>query len=153
MLTIEGTGLRQIHVQVPDSLSAQAYGDVIPVEANGELIKAKLSEWSPAADPASRTRLAKLDVPTDAEVRSGQYARVNWPAGSTESLWMSVSAHSQIGQVERAFVVQDGKLHLRIIKTGVRDGEWLQVLSGLRQDEQVVLSPSSTLRDGQPILK
>ncbi len=153
LLTIEGTGMRQVHVQVPDSLSAQSYGSVIPVEANGMVIKARLTEWSPAADPASRTRLAKLDVPADAEVRSGQYARVNWPTGSTESLWMPASAHSRIGQVERAFVSKDGKLQLRIIKTGVRDGEWIQVLSGLSKDEQVVLFPSHELRDGQPILK
>jgi RND family efflux transporter MFP subunit len=153
LLTVEGTGQRQVHVQVPDSLSAQSHGSTIPVVANGKRFNARLSEWSPAADPASRTRLAKLDVPADEEVRSGQYARVNWPAGTTESLWIPAAAHSQIGQVERVFVADGSKLHLRIIKTGTREGDWVQVLSGLWKDESVVLSPSPELRDGQPILK
>ncbi|MEX0322062.1 MAG: efflux RND transporter periplasmic adaptor subunit [Puniceicoccaceae bacterium] len=152
LLSVEGTGLQQVYVQVPDSLSAQATGSSISIEANGSVTKARLSEWSPAADPASRTRLAKLDLPEDANLRSGQYTRVNWPAGATESLWIPAAAHSRIGQVERVFVVTEGKLVLRIIKTGSRDGEWLQVLSGLNEGEIIVLSPSAELRDGQPIL-
>lgn len=152
LLSVEGTGLRQVHVQVPDSLSAQSTGSKIEVEANGGVIQASLSEWSPAADPASRTRLAKLDLPADSNLRSGQYARVNWPSGSTESLWLPAAALTRIGQIERVFTVEDNKIKLRIIKTGVRDGEWLQVLSGLGAEDRVVLSPSSELRDGQPIL-
>jgi RND family efflux transporter MFP subunit len=152
LLTIEGTGLRQVHVQVPDSLSAQEYGSVIPVEADGNIIKATLSEWSPAADPASRTRLAKLDVPDGSAMRSGQYARVSWPAGSTESLWIPESALEKVGQIERVFVVENEHLHLRIIKSGKNEDGWIQVLAGLNGGEQVVLSVSSDLRDGQPVL-
>jgi len=150
MLTIEGTGSQKVHVQVPDSLSSLGYASTIQVEADGKLIAAKVGEWSPAADPASRTRLAKLDLPADAAVRSGQYVRVNWPAGETTSLWMPVTALSVIGQMERVFVITDGQTHLRLVRTGAREGDKVQILAGLDEGEQVVLSPPVQLNDGQP---
>ncbi|HSH10072.1 MAG TPA: efflux RND transporter periplasmic adaptor subunit [Oceanipulchritudo sp.] len=150
MLTIEGTGHQQVHVQVPDSLSALGYASSIQIEADGKVIDTSLTEWSPAADPASRTRLAKLDLPDGAKVRSGQYVRVNWPAGETSSLWMPASALSVMGQMERVFVILDGQTHLRLVRTGAREGDLVQILAGLDEGEQVVLSPSVQLRDGQP---
>jgi multidrug efflux pump subunit AcrA (membrane-fusion protein) len=85
-------------------------------------------------------------------MRSGQYARVSWPAGSTESLWIPESALEKVGQIERVFVVENEHLHLRIIKSGKNEDGWIQVLAGLNGGEQVVLSVSSDLRDGQPVL-
>jgi RND family efflux transporter MFP subunit len=150
MLTIEGTGQLQVHVQVPDSLSALPHGSAIEVEADGHPLEARLTEWSPAADPASRTRLAKLDLPSGVPVRSGQYVRVNWPAEETTSLWVPATALSRFGQMERVFVVRDGHLQLRLVRTGAARGDYLQVLSGLEKGERVVLNPSSGMRDGQP---
>ncbi len=150
LLTIEGMGAMRVHVEVPDSLSAYPPGEPLRVEADGRLLGAVLSEWSPAADPASRTRLAKLDLPEGAPVRSGQYVRVRWPAGEVTALWAPAAAISRMGQMERVFTVQDGRLRLRLVRTGARDGEWVQVLSGLHEGEQVVLHPGAGLRDGQP---
>jgi RND family efflux transporter MFP subunit len=150
LLTIEGTGYLQVHVQVPDSLSALPHGTMVRMEADGRLLDARLTEWSPAADPASRTRLAKLDLAADAPVRSGQYIRVNWPAGQTQSLWIPATALSPMGQMERVFTVDDGRIQLRLVRTGSREGDAIQVLSGLKAGEDVVLAPSAQLRDGQP---
>lgn len=150
LLSIEGTDQLQVHVQVPDSLSALEYGSTIEVGADGRTLEARLTEWSPAADPASRTRLAKLDLPAGAPVRSGQYVRVNWPADQTTSLWLPEQALARFGQMERVFVVREGRLHLRLVRTGAARGQFLQVLSGLEEGEKVVLNPSSVMRDGQP---
>lgn len=150
LLRIEGTGSLQVHVQVPDSLSALPYGTMVQVEADDNMLQARLTEWSPAADPASRTRLAKLKLAAGTAVRSGQYVRVNWPAEQTASLWFPAEALSRIGQMERVFTVEDGRLQLRLVRTGSRVGDALQVLSGLDEGETVVLFPSPQLRDGQP---
>lgn len=150
LLSIEGSGELEIQVQVPDSLSALPYGTIVAIEADGQKLESRLAEWSPAADPASRTRLVKLVLAADSPVRSGQYVRVGWPAGETTSLWLPAEALSNYGQMERVFLVEEDSLRLRIIKTGIREGGWIQVLAGLEPGDRVVLSPGNRLKDGQP---
>jgi RND family efflux transporter MFP subunit len=150
LLTVEGKGSLEVHVDVPDSLMAVPYGDSVELQSGTDRYTGQLSEWSPAADPASRTRLAKLQLPLDSPLRSGQYVRVNWPAEEVRSLWIPASALSPMGQLERVFIVEDGTLELELIQTGMLQDAHVQVLAGLREGDRVVLSPSSQLRDGQP---
>jgi RND family efflux transporter MFP subunit len=149
LLSIEGDGPSEVHVQVPDSLSALPYGTEVTLEADGGRIGSTLTEWSPAADPASRTRLVKLTLAKDAPVRSGQYVRISWPAGTTTSIWIPWKALSLHGQMERVFLFEEDKLRLRLIKTGIFEDGWVQVMSGLRAGDRVVLSPDPLLKDGQ----
>lgn len=150
LLSIEGSGEMEVQVQVPDSLSALPYGTEVTIEADGNRLQSRLTEWSPAADPASRTRLVKLTLEAGSPVRSGQYVRVGWPAGTTTSIWMPVAALSRQGQMEQVFLVEKGLLRLRLIKTGIHEADEVQVLAGLKAGDQVVLNPGSELRDGQP---
>lgn len=150
LLQLQGLSEMEVHVEVPDSLARLPMQASVTVESAGTRHSATLSEWSPAADPASRTRLAKLTLPADSPLHSGQYVRVLWPAGQTESLWIPAAALSQLGQLERVFVFSENQLQLQLVKTGLREGESLQIRSGLRPGQQVVLNPDSQLRDGQP---
>jgi len=150
MLTLEGAGNLEVHVQVPDSLMTLSIGESVDLEDGDKAYTATLSEWSPAANPETRTRLAKLRLPLDTPLRSGQYVRVNWPAEEVRSLWIPASALDPFGQLERVFIVEEGQIELQLIRSGLtRDGD-LQVLAGLRPGDRVVLNPSPDLRDGQP---
>lgn len=150
LLTVEGKGNLEVHVDVPDSLMAVPYGESVDVRSGPDRYTGKLSEWSPAADPASRTRLAKLQLPADSPLRSGQYVRVNWPAETVQSLWMPAAALSQLGQLERAFVLNNGTLEMELIRTGTLQEGKLQVLAGLEEGDRVVTNPGKQLMDGQP---
>jgi multidrug efflux pump subunit AcrA (membrane-fusion protein) len=55
------------------------------------------------------------------------------------------------GQMELAFVVKDGRAQLRIIKTGKRLGNEIEVVSGLTAGETIVVEGATSLRDGQPV--
>lgn len=150
LLTLEGLGNLEVHVQVPDSLVALPIGESVEVRANGAVLDGRLQEWSPAADPASRTRLAKLQMPGETHLRSGQYVTVNWPAEATRSLWMPAGALSEVGQLDRVFRVEDGSVQLQLIRTGKRVDDEILVLAGLEAGDTVVLDPDPALRDGQP---
>ncbi len=151
LLTIDGDGSMEIHVQVPDTLSSMSRGSRITVIADSQEITATLAEWSPAADPLSRSRLAKLDV-GDAALRSGQYVGVNWPASKTTSVWIPEAALSVAGQMERVFSVEDGTARLHLVRTGLeRDGN-IQIIAGLNADSVVIVNPDNNLRDGQPVV-
>ncbi len=51
----------------------------------------------------------------------------------------------------RVFVVQDGKVALRVIETGIALGDGRQVLAGLTAGQSVVLDPPEALKDGDAV--
>ncbi len=152
LLELENPALQRVEVEVPDSLAAVAVGTDVPVRINTVELVGRVAEVSPALDAVSRTFLAKIDLPAGAAVRSGQFARVAWPAGETKAFVAPAAAVSTFGQMERVFVVADNTASLRLVKTGARHGAEVEVLSGLAAGERVVAEPAAApLRDGQPV--
>ncbi len=152
MLEVENPALQRVEVEVPDSLAAVAVGTEVPVRINTLDLVGRIAEVSPALDSVSRTFLAKIDLPAAAAVRSGQFARVAWPAGETKALVVPAAAVTTFGQMERVFVVANNSASLRLVKTGARHGAAIEILSGLAAGEAIVVDPSATpLRDGQPV--
>jgi RND family efflux transporter MFP subunit len=154
LFAIEGKTHFRIEIQVPESLATQPLGAPIEVELDpsGKSLKAMLVELSPAADPAARARLAKLDLPADFASDSGQFVHVLWPKGESSALTLPASALSVFGQMERVWVVaNDDRAHLRLVKTAARTDARITLLSGVVAGERVVLAPPASLRDGQPL--
>ena len=152
LLELENPALQRVEVEVPDSLAAVAVGTEVPVRINTLDLVGRVAEVSPALDAVSRTFLAKIDLPVGAAVRSGQFARVAWPAGETKALVAPAAAVSTFGQMERVFVVANNTASLRLVKTGARHGDEIEILSGLARGERIVADPATTpLRDGQPV--
>jgi multidrug efflux system membrane fusion protein len=50
-----------------------------------------------------------------------------------------------------AYVVNEGKAHLRPIQVGLRTGSGVEILSGLGAGETVVVEGSDRLADGVPV--
>jgi len=50
------------------------------------------------------------------------------------------------------YVVADGAVALRIVETGIRSGNQIEILSGLADDEEIVVVGHSGLRDGSKVL-
>ena len=94
--------------------------------------------------------LVKVALPAGS-VRSGQFARLQVAAGRTETLLVPAAALTRFGQMERVFVVENGRAVLRLVKTGRITGDRLEILSGLNAGEQIVLAPPAALRDGQAV--
>jgi RND family efflux transporter MFP subunit len=155
LLELEGTDGFQVEAAVPDSLAAGLKPDtklVVEVPALDTSFEARLAELSSAADPNAHTVLAKLAVPADARVRSGQYARIQVPGSPVASLTVPAGAVSAMGQMERVFVTgADGRTALRLVKTGATRNDRVEILAGLDAGERVVVEPPAGLREGQPV--
>ncbi len=152
LFQLEGTRRYQVELPVPESLAPGiAIGSALRVEAGALQVTGHLAELSPAADPSSRTRLARVDLPAATPIHSGQFVRVRWPAGTDTALTIPTTALSAFGQMERVFVLSEGHARLRLVKTaGPQDG-FTRIISGLAAGETVILNPSPTLRDGQRV--
>jgi len=114
-------------------------------------LEATVSEIAPAADPASRTFLVKLDLPSVPDLRLGQFGRLNVPVPGGTALRVPDSALMVRGQMEIVFVVSDDTAHMRLVKTGKHVGDQVELLSGVDSGERVVVDKVRELVDGQPV--
>jgi RND family efflux transporter MFP subunit len=145
------TSLR-FEAAVPEAIIDRvALGAKLSVRIGSNEIEGTVSEVSPAADPSSRTFLVKLDLPPVRGLRTGQFGRVEIPVSETSVLRVPASAVIQRGQMELAFVVVNKAAQLRIVKTGKRIGDEIEVVSGLNAGEKVVTEGVGGLVDGQPV--
>ncbi len=123
----------------------------VRVGANRSTVDGVVAELAPVAAAATRTFLAKLDLPPTEGVRSGQFGRALVPIGEKTSIHVPASALVARGQVETVFVVEKQHAQLRIVRTGKQtDGE-VELLAGVAAGESVVSEGAATLRDGQPV--
>ena len=154
LLVVEATDQLRAEIQVPEAFTALPLGTAILIQLAPDTapVSANLGEFSAAADPATRTRLAKLTLPAAPPARSGQFVRVLWPVGETTSLLIPSSALTPFGQMERVFVVgADNRAVLRLVKSGATRADRVEILAGLDDGERVVIAPPASLREGQTL--
>jgi len=155
LLQMENPDTLRLEADVPEALIGNVkLGDKLAVRiaaVAGE-IEGTVAEMSPAADPNSRTYLVKLDLPGATGLRSGQFGRVAVPVGAASAIRVPTSAVIQRGQMELVFVVANGHAQLRLVKTGSRIGDEIELVSGLNSGEQIVTEGVSSLTDGQPVI-
>lgn len=154
LLDVEDPSALQLLADVPDTLvSNLKLGDQLAVRVGNATneMEGIVAEISPAADPSSRTSLVKLNLPKEPGLRSGRFGRVAVPVGEVTAIHAPVSAVVQRGQMEIVFVVTDHHAELRLVKTGQRVANEVEVVSGLNSGEQVVSEGAAELTDGQPV--
>lgn len=154
LLVLEAPGALRFEARVPETaVDALAVGKSLPVRLDGldHDIEGRIAEIQPASDDATRTRLAKIDLPQTPGVRSGRFGRVFLATGASLTVVVPAEAVVRHGQLETVFVVASGTARLRLVRTGrERDGR-LEIASGLSGDEKVVLAGGADLVDGQRV--
>jgi len=154
LIEMEDSTALRLEADVPEAVVGKlTLGDKLPVRiaALEKELTGVISEIAPAADPNSRTFLVKLDLPGTTGLRAGQFGRVAMPVGETAALRVPATAVTQRGQMELVFIVSDGKAQLRLVKTGKRIGNEVELVSGVSAGERVVVENVAGLMDGQPV--
>lgn len=152
LLEMENPDALRFEGDVPEAIIGEVKGgEKLVVRSGGVAVTGTVGEIAPVADLQSRTFLVKLDLPAAAGLRSGQFGRVSVPVSETTVLRVPQSAVLTRGQMELVFVVQSGRAQLRIVKTGKRIGDEIEIVSGLDSREQVVTTKAGELLDGQRV--
>ncbi|MBI4559553.1 MAG: efflux RND transporter periplasmic adaptor subunit [Candidatus Hydrogenedentes bacterium] len=108
-----------------------------------------VAEIVPAADPASRSFLVKVELPPAETLRSGIFGRAQFAGIERPTMTIPATAVTERGQITGVFAVDErGVAHLRIIRTGKRFGERIEVLSGLNEGDRVVIENVERVSDG-----
>jgi RND family efflux transporter MFP subunit len=130
-------------------------GLTVPVAVDaldcGEL-KGRVVEIVPAADPASRSFLVKIELPGDARLRSGLFGRARFSRGERSSLLIPRTAVVERGQLQGVYVLDPSKIaNLRYVTLGKSLGPDVEVLAGLQDGERLVAKPGELDLNGRHI--
>ncbi len=154
LLNIEEENNLQVLTDIPEAMILQIKkGDILSVFVPSVNLKleGEVAEVAPTADPSSRTAPIKLKIPHNKRLRSGQFARITLAMAPAKTLTIPASALSSYGQMERVFVEVGGKAKLRLVRSGATIKDRVEILSGLKENEIVIISEGHDLIDGQPL--
>lgn len=121
--------------------------DVFP----GEVFTGKVSLVYPTIDAGTRTFPVELKIDNANEkVRPGMFARVTLSFGVLDHIVVSdLAVVKQAGAGDRyVYIYKDGKVVFEKIVLGRRLGDRYEILSGLTDGDQVVVSGQTRLIDG-----
>jgi RND family efflux transporter MFP subunit len=111
----------------------------VTIDALGQDCEGKVAEIVPAAQAQSRAFEVKVVGPCHEGVVTGMFGRLHVPLGVERRLTVPATAVESVGQLDFVAVVgADGSAARRYVRVGRREGEEVEVLSGLREGEVVV---------------
>ncbi len=149
LLSIEQDGLYRLEASVDESkLPSVRVGQAVDAVIEDRRVSARVSEIVPSVDSASRTYTVKLDLPAMPHLRSGMFGRAFFPLGAQKVAVVPLTALVNNGQLEWVFVVEGGVAHTRMVTTGRRGGDIVEILSGLTVGEKVAAVFVLGLEDG-----
>lgn len=141
---------------VPERFAALALiGMPLRVEVEalpGQVFEGTLTRIAARVDHKTRTLLIEAEIPnSEGKLRPGYFAHITGVFGEEEALFIPRAALSRFAGVERVFVVKDNAVTSREVKSGMADGEWVEITEGLAEDEQVAISALNRLADGMTV--
>lgn len=118
----------------------------VRVDALNRLCGGTVSEIVPESNSASRTFQVKVTGPCPAGIYTGMFGHILIPLEDEDVLLIPAGAVRHVGQMELVDVAIDGHAVRRAVRTGRKFGDEIEVLSGLRQNEQVIAADPVSLR-------
>jgi len=150
-------GKLRVYVNVPEEYSrgvkAGMTADLSLAEFPGRTFRGTLVRSADAITVTTRTLLVEIDVdnPTGT-LLTGSYAEVHLavPAQSS-TLLLPVNTLLFRSEGLRVGVVKDGKVALTAVTPGHDFGNQIEIVVGLKPDDQVVVNPPDSLITGQQV--
>lgn len=147
----------RIRLEVPERLAGKVRAGQridLKLETSAGAHAGRVVRLSPAIEAQNRSLLVEGEIPNeDGLLRSGSFVEgVITVDPNARGFAIPPRSVLSFAGVDRVFVAESGKLADRIVKTGRRlDDSSLEIVSGLRPGDLVVLEPSDRLTVGQTV--
>ena len=116
-------------------------------------LRAQVTYVFPVQDPVSRTAVVEAVVPNPSQFfLPGQYLVLDLlPEEHHDVLTVPRRAVIQQNGRPAVWVVVNDKATMRLVDTGITDGERVEITQGLRAGDEVIYMGQQGLREGQPV--
>jgi RND family efflux transporter MFP subunit len=156
LLQVDSGGPLQLQASIDESAIASVHkGMKVSIAIGGATassIVGTVAEIAPAVDPASRSYLVKIDVPTSGSIHAGVYGTADFATGTRQALFVPRSSVVLRGSLACAYVL-DGRniAQLRYLTLGAAQGDLVEVLSGMSAGERLVDQPADRELAGKQV--
>jgi membrane fusion protein, multidrug efflux system len=157
LFTLEKERPLRFQVSLPEAKQGQiTVGDSVQIiiPSIGTAIKGRIEEFSPGSDPISRTFIAKIGLPDFAGLHPGQFGRLQLSTAGEPTLQIPRGALVKRGQLDLVYAVtRENRAMLRLVRVGREYPDRIEILSGLSENERVVVAGQAGLSDGDSIME
>ena len=150
-------GTLRVYVNVPEEYSQGVKtgmtADLSLAEFPGRKFQGKLVRTSDDINMTTRTLLIEVDVDNPAgTLLTGSYAEVHLAIPSQASTYL-LPVNTLVFRSEglRVGIVKDGKVVLTAVTPGHDFGNEIEIVSGLKSDDQVIINPPDSIVSGQEV--
>lgn len=147
----------RIYVGVPQRiaryLAAGQTAEVDVPEFPERKFVGRVTNVSGALDPNTRTRQTEIQMDNpDGALLPGMYAEVRFTT-LRETPWIRIPGTTIITRTDGLYVAQvkGGKVHFQQITVGRDFGDEIEVRVGLKDGDEVIVSPADDLREDEPV--
>jgi len=150
-------GVLRVYVNVPEEFSQQTTpgltADLTLAEFPGRVFTGKLVRTAEAINYTTRTLLIEVDVDNPSgQLLSGAYAEVHFKVpGQVSTYILPVDTLLFRKEGLRVAIVKDGKAELVPVTPGHDSGNTIEIISGLKGNESVIVSPPDSIVTGEQV--
>jgi RND family efflux transporter MFP subunit len=123
------------------------------LDAAGRSFTGTVTRTTMALDPSTRSLLVEIDLPNPAyALRPGTFAQVVLSLRDIpDALVLPPQAIGSQGKTKSVFIVNEGRAKSLPVQTGISDGHWIEITSGLSGGEDVVVVGKQKLVEGASV--
>lgn len=124
----------------------------VTLDGDPTVYTGKIARISPAITAQNRVLIVEAEVRNDGHLRPGSFARAEIvSADSASALTVPTNALVSFAGIDKVILAQGGKAVETPITLGRRTADWVEVLSGLKAGDPVIVNPGN-LQSGQPVV-
>lgn len=148
----------RVHIYVPQGYSTQIKtGDKVGItltEIPGKVFEGSIARTAGAIDTLTRTLQVVVDLPNpNGELLPGAYVQVAVKANGSGTGALTIPSNALLFRPEgtRVAIVNDGKVHLQPVVIGRELGVDVELASGVKAQDKLIINPSDSLSEGDAV--
>jgi RND family efflux transporter MFP subunit len=124
----------------------------VTVEGDTNVYTGIIARLSPSITEQNRMLIVEAEVRNNGRLRPGSFARADIVADARSlSPAVPINAVVSFAGIDKIITIQDGKALEKPVTVGRRAGDWIEVLSGVKTGDTVIVNPGN-LQSGQPVM-
>ncbi|MBI3652588.1 MAG: efflux RND transporter periplasmic adaptor subunit [Acidobacteria bacterium] len=144
----------RLRVEIPErDAKAVKQGQLVRVTVEGDstIYNGIIQRLSPAISAQNRVLVVEAEVRNNGQLKPGAFAKADIIVNAT-SMTIAVPTNTLVSfaGIDKVIAIQDGKALEKPVTLGRHNGDWVEVLAGIKAGEAIVIDPGN-LQTGQPV--